>query len=234
VTNRSVPRRRILVVEHTAAAPLGNFGAWLSDAAEIDTIRPHAGDAVPETVDAALIVLGGPMSAPDDAAAPWLPDVRRLLVNAVSDDVPTLGICLGAQLLALACGGTVEVGSAAGREAGVIDVRWTSEATNDRLVGGLVDPYPAASMHVDAVSRLPAGAVWLAASERYPHQAFRVGRSAWGLQFHPEVTLAAYRSWAHKYGDVDAEVVVADFCAREAEVSAAARQLADRFAQLVA
>jgi GMP synthase (glutamine-hydrolysing) len=226
--------RRIVVVEHTAAAPLGNFGEWLSDAVEIETIQPHAGAEVPATVDSGLIVLGGPMSAPDDAAAPWLRAVRRLLVNAVADDVPTLGICLGAQLLALACGGAVEVASAAGREAGVIDVRWTSEATNDRLVGGLVDPYPAASMHVDAVSRLPPGAVWLAASELYPHQAFRVADSAWGLQFHPEVTLTAYRSWAHKYADVDAEAVVAEFGAREAEVKAAARQLADRFAQLVA
>ncbi len=98
---------RILVVENEPAAGIGNFGDWLQEAGLVlDICRPHARSPVPAATGAdGLIVLGGPMGAHDDDRAPWLPATRGLLRRAAEARTPTLGICLGAQLLALGCGG---------------------------------------------------------------------------------------------------------------------------------
>ncbi|SDT31203.1 type 1 glutamine amidotransferase [Jiangella sp. DSM 45060] len=222
------------VVEHEPGCPLDRFGGWLEDAgAKVRVLRPYAGDAVPSTPGDGLIVLGGQVDAYADDAAPWLPATRVLLRAAAADGTPTLGICLGAQLLALACGGTVAVGAAPGRESGVVDVHWRPEAAGDPLLGDLPDPFPGPSMHADAVAELPPGAVWLGSSAMYPHQAFRVGAAAWGVQFHPEVSEPTFAGWARELPDVDAAPVVRELAGRDAEVVAAGRELATRFARIV-
>lgn len=225
---------RIVVIEHEPDCVLDRFGDWLDDLATVDIVRPYAGEAVPATVPGdGLIVLGGEMSAYEDTAAPWLPAVRELLTRAVRDRVPTLGICLGAQLLAVACGGEVRVRAPQGREAGVIEVRWRREAAADPLVGGLPDPLAAPSMHADAVVRLPPGAVWLGSGDRYPYQAFRVGPAAWGVQWHPEVSPAALLDWSRPLPDVDVAEVRRQLDERATEVVTAGRSLARRFGTLV-
>src|SRR5262245_47112787 len=166
----SRPPRHIVVIEHEATCPLDRLAYWL-DGADVEMVRPYAGDAVPESVEGGLIVLGGQMSAYDDRGAPWLPAVRDLLATSVATGGPTLGICLGAQLLAVACGGRVEVKAAPGREAGVVDLRWRPEAASDPLVHSLPRPSAGPSMHADAVVELPAESTWLAFSDMYPHQA---------------------------------------------------------------
>lgn len=225
-------RRRVVVVEHEPGCPLDRFETWLRGT-NLHVVRPHAGDTIPARAEHGLIVLGGQMSAYDDDVAPWLPAVRRLLATTVEDRVPTLGICLGAQLLAVACGGTVDVAAAPGRESGVIDAQLRSAAAADELLAGLPDPFPGPSLHADAVVELPAGAVWLASSGMYQHQAFRVGESGWGVQFHPEVSMPTFRRWAESHADVDADAVTAEFAARDGEVAAAGQRLAERFAAIV-
>ncbi len=225
--------RRVVVIEHDPGCPLDRFADGLG-AAPIARVRPPAGDTVPSTVDGALVVLGGPMSAYDDAVAPWLPSVRALLRVCVAQRTPTLGICLGAQLLAVATGGAVDVGAPGGRESGVIDVWWRPEARRDPLVAGLPDPAAGPSMHADAVVELPPGAVWLASSETYPYQAFRVGEAAWGVQFHPEVSAATFAAWADKYPEVDTGAVTAEFEFRDSAIIASGRGLAERFLALAA
>ncbi|HYJ67791.1 MAG TPA: type 1 glutamine amidotransferase [Nocardioidaceae bacterium] len=224
-------QRGIVVIEHESGCPLDRFADWLDVDAHV--IRPYAGDSVPTRVDDGLLVLGGAMSAYDDVVAPWLPAVRGLLATAVSERVPTLGICLGAQLLAVATGGRVEVADRRGREAGIVDVRWRHPATADPLVLELPEPFAGPSMHADAVVALPDEAVWLAETAMYPHQAFRIGPAAWGVQFHPEVSLPTYRRWAERSSDVDTEAVTDDYRARVDEVAEAGRQLARRFGAVV-
>ena len=212
-------------------------------AAHVDLriVAAFAGEPVPlaDEVGDGLIVLGGRMSAHADAVAPWLPEVRALLADASTRGVPTLGICLGAQLLAVARGGRVQVAAPPGREAGLADVRWRPEAVGDAVVGAVAaladDRYrtPQPSMHADAVVDLPRGAVWLASSPMYPYQAFRVG-SAWGVQFHPEVNAESLRAWADGHDDVDTDAVLAAYDARADEVSAVGRALAESFAAHVA
>ena len=113
----------LLVIEHEPGCPLDRFERWLTGL-DLVVVRPYKGEDVPSSPADGLLVLGGSMSAYDDDIAPWLPATRELLSVAMSTDVPTLGICLGAQLLAVACGGTVDVGAVSDRECGVIDVRW--------------------------------------------------------------------------------------------------------------
>lgn len=238
------PRRtaRLLVVEHEAGCPPDRLAGWLAEAGvDLDVRRPWAGGRLPDRVGPdhdGLLVLGGSMGAQDDAAHPWLPPLRALLAESAATAVPVLGVCLGAQLLAVACGGAVRRG-AAGIEAGVVDVCWRLEAAGDPLVGGLADPFPGPSMHQDAIVALPPGAVWLGQTAQYPHQAFRVGRAAWGVQFHPEVSLPTFRQWARDYGrawdqwEAEPADVLDQLARRDVEVAGAGRALAERFAALV-
>src|SRR5687767_8916337 len=100
---------RITVIEHEAEAGLGYLGGWLGLAC--DVVRPYLGEKVPERAADGLIVLGGEAAAWEDERSPWQPATRDLLRRAVDEATPTLAICLGAQLLTMACEGTVERGS---------------------------------------------------------------------------------------------------------------------------
>src|SRR5690606_35719799 len=108
--------------------------------------------------------------------------------------VPALGICLGAQLLASAHNGTVAP-SAAGPEIGPGLVAKRDAADSDPLFGPLPMLPDVVQWHHDEVTELPLGAVLLATSTAYPVQAFRLGSSAWGVQFHPEVDLPTLQLW---------------------------------------
>jgi GMP synthase-like glutamine amidotransferase len=198
--SRTDRRPAVLVVQHEGDAGLGRLEPVLRAHLDLDVRRPDLGDDLPTDLAGygGLVVLGGAMGATDDDAAPWLPATRRLLASGVEDEVPTVGICLGAQLLAVATGGHVERG-AAGLEVGVVGVRLLAEAADDALLGQVAvrcGPAPLVpQFHQDAVTRLPAGAVLLASGERYPHQAYRLGACAWGLQYHPEVTPEDWAGW---------------------------------------
>lgn len=230
---------RVTVVQSSPDVGLDRFAEWLTGI-DVRLVRADLGDPLPGPTEVGdgLVVLGGQMSARDDDGSPWLRPLRDLLAVVSATDVPALGICLGAQLLAVARGGRVEVAAPPGREAGVIDVRWRPEASTDALVAPLVElagaarTSPQPSMHADAVVDLPRGAVWLAASATYPFQAFRIG-SAWGVQFHPEAGVELLRTWADGHDDVDTEAVVAQMVERADAVEATGRALADAFARLV-
>ena len=88
-------------------------------------------------------------------------------------------------------------------------------------------------MHADAVATLPPDAVWLASSAMYPHQAFRVGGAAWGMQFHPEASPHTVLGWAVREPDIDMTAMSGQLRARERDVLAGGRALARRFGSLV-
>lgn len=233
---------RLLVVEHEATCSADRFGEWLRhEGVELDVRAAHRGDRLPSTLadHDGLLVLGGAMGAGDDDVAPWLPATRALMARSVGRDEPVLGLCLGAQLLTLACGGRVERG-ASGIEPGVVDVSWRPEARGDALVGALPEPCPGPSLHADAITALPTGATWLGATPRYPHQAFRLGRRAWGLQFHPEVSPAVFRQWTYTDADLlraqgdDPDTVATQLEERDGEVVEVGRALCTAFAAVLA
>jgi GMP synthase (glutamine-hydrolysing) len=145
-------------------------------------VRTFAGDPVPESADA-LVVLGGGMGVRDQDRLAHLRDELRLLRRCVDEDRPVLGICLGSQLLAAALGGSVR--KAARKEIGFYRVRLDTAAREDALFSGAPESFVAFHWHGDEILP-PAGAVPLASSTQTAVQAFRFGARAWGVQFHLE------------------------------------------------
>ncbi|MEH1098810.1 type 1 glutamine amidotransferase [Micromonospora sp. CPCC 205561] len=232
-----------LVIENDPTDDARRLGEWLTEAGlDLWVVRPHAGDELPADLAgcSALVVLGGglpPYPLPDGSfAAPWLPALEGLLRKAVRHRVPTLGICLGAQLLATAHAGEVRR-SAAGPEVGPAVVGKRDAAADDplfRYVPLIPDVF---QWHSDEITELPRGATLLAASTRYPHQAFRLGDRAWGLQFHIECDTAMIADWAADSTLVaelgyDPELVVAACHEVMADVEEVWQPFAARFAAL--
>jgi GMP synthase (glutamine-hydrolysing) len=179
------------IIQNDPDVPPGNI---LENLAVLPPVHhPYRGDRLPELRDlSALIVLGGAMGANDDDRHPFLSELKTLIGQVAAAGIPFLGICLGGQLLAAAMGGRV----ASGRweERGALHVTLTDEGRRDRLFRGIPDTFRTFQWHHDSFD-LPPGAVLLASSEACPHQGFRIGESAWGVQFHPEVTEEIIRDW---------------------------------------
>ena len=190
--------RRLLVVQNAADDPVGPLGEWLTAAGlDLDVRDAEAGDPLPVHLGGfdGLLVLGGGMSTDDAQRAPWLPGVRALLSAAVADEVPTLAVCLGAQLLAEAVGGRVGR-NPDGPEFGAQLIAKRANSATDPLFRDLPITPDVIQWHFDAVLDLPPSAVLLAGSPVCDVQAFRAGRVAWGIQFHIETTPEIVRLWA--------------------------------------
>lgn len=237
---------RVLVVQHTASEDAGRLGDWLSAAGlELQAVRPYAGEALPRGLQgyAGLLVLGGPQAAYVDERAAyeadWLPATKMLLREAVGTSTPTLAICLGAQLLAEACGGRVQPG-ANGPEIGARLVAKRDIGAQDELFGLVPFTPDVLQWHHDEIAELPRGAVLLASSPAYANQAFRIGDRAWGLQFHIETTPEQVGQWAEEERErltalgLDVDAVVAAAIAVHGDLEEVWRPVAERFAALVA
>ncbi len=178
----------------------------------------------------ALIVLGGAMGANDDAGYPFLADLKDFIRTVVEQSKPYLGICLGGQLLAAALGAAVV--SNRWEELGTRPVSLTAEGTGDPLFTGILPQFTTFQWHHDSFD-LPEGAVLLATSAACPHQAFRYGLCAWGLQFHPEVTEQIIRDWC-AWAPATAQQtnrIVADFTLQVAAFRQTSKRLTKNFTQ---
>jgi GMP synthase (glutamine-hydrolysing) len=151
------------------------------------------GTSLPRPLDAygAVLVFGGAMHADQEGHHPWLRDENLFLQRLLDLRKPVLGICLGAQLLAKAA--HADVAPAREPEIGWFPVELTKDAADDPVLSRLPERFDAFQWHYYAHS-VPAGAVELARNDLCT-QAFRLGDVAWGVQFHPEVTLAQIESW---------------------------------------
>jgi GMP synthase-like glutamine amidotransferase len=139
----------------------------------------------------AVLVFGGAMHADQEDQHPWLREERTFLQRLIGSGTPTLGVCLGAQLLAQAAGAAVA--PAPEPEIGWHPVELTAEAPDDPVLHVLPPRFDAFQWHYYA-HELPSGAVELARNDVCT-QAFRLGENTWGVQFHPEVTLTQVESW---------------------------------------
>lgn len=224
------------MIEHEADDPIHLMGTWM-EGVEISVCRPYVGDSVPASVAGidGLVVMGGAMGAYDDEKASWLPATRELIRQAAQHGVPTLGICLGHQLCTVALGGEVIV-NPQGRQLGLLDVGWTDEAAEDELLGGVVGPRRAMHWNDDIAVRLPDGARQLATASTGEVQAARHAPSVWGIQWHPEVDDAVVADWATdgSLPEDEKQELVDDLVRSRADLDAAWRPLARRFAELVA
>ena len=155
---------------------------------------------LPRPLDAygAVLVFGGAMHADQDRHHPWLREENFFLQRLLDIQTPVLGICLGAQLIAKAANASVHPASTF--EIGWHEVELLDSAADDPVLGALPERFDAFQWHYYTYD-VPAGAVELARNEVCT-QAFRLGRNAWGVQFHPEVTLAQVQSWVDEKEEV--------------------------------
>jgi GMP synthase-like glutamine amidotransferase len=137
------------------------------------------------------MVFGGRMNVGEEAEHPWLEDEYELLRGWVADETPLLGVCLGAQTLAYATGGRVD--RAPHGRAGFYDVALNDEGRDDPVIGVLPERFPA--LLTNAYEFEPAPEAARLAASGAQQQAFRIGRCAWGVQFHPEARKEQVLAW---------------------------------------
>jgi GMP synthase (glutamine-hydrolysing) len=210
-------RPKILVFQHVPYEPLGTLDPLLKEAGF--RIRYVNFGRNPEEIPQldrydGLIVLGGPMNSDQIDSYPNLRTEVRLIREAARNDMSVLGICLGAQLLAKALGGTVSRNI--DREIGWYDVELTDAGVTDPVLGAFAPRQRVFQWHEDGIG-LPADTVHLASSPASHVQAFRYGEHAYGFQFHLEVNAPLVERWltvpdnrailAAEAGRVDPEAV---------------------------
>jgi GMP synthase (glutamine-hydrolysing) len=185
---------KVLVLMHVESEGPGTLGTYLdSKGADIQTVRLYAGDflpAGPGEVDS-IVSMGGPMNVYEEEKYPFLSDETRFLSEAIDMGKPVLGICLGAQMIAKACGARVAKSPA--KEVGWGTITLTDDGRKDVLFRGLPGQLDVLQWHED-MFHIPEEGKLLAYSEACPHQAFRY-RNAIGLQFHLEVTAEILLDW---------------------------------------
>jgi GMP synthase-like glutamine amidotransferase len=235
---------RLLVLQHCPVTPVGLVGERAVErGAELATLFPHDGDRVPATIDGydGLIVLGGLMHAGDDANYPAFASILSLIRECGRVEVPVLGLCLGAQLIARAFGKPVY--RFGGLEVGYPGIFLTEAGERDPLFRGLAREQRVMQMHEDSFD-LPDDAMLLLRNDVCENQAFRLGASIYGIQAHPEVTLRDARNfprdcWAamiRHYGDQAESVeskVLAEIDAHFESGAIFCRTLTDRWLDLV-
>lgn len=194
---------KILSVQNISCETLGTLDQMFrSDGFEIEKIDAQNG-SVPATSKgyAAVVILGGPMAVYDNL--PYLQQEQELIRDAMKNNTPVLGVCLGSQLIAQAAGGWVYKGKK--KEIGLSSVYVTPASSNDIFRGVTDKTIKVFQWHGDTYD-LPSNAKMLAYSDLYP-QAFRIG-SAVGIQFHLEVDRPMIESWIKEYSaEVSAEKI---------------------------
>jgi GMP synthase-like glutamine amidotransferase len=187
---------KFLVIKHVVAEGLGIFEQFCYEAGiTVDVVELEKGDKFPSLEGySALWVMGGPMNVGDSDDYPWLLEEKVLIRHAVEDlNLPYMGVCLGAQLLAAALDG--EVGFMSAPEVGLLPIYLTDAGCDHPLMSGLPETYHVLQWHGQEIMCLPAGAKILASSPQCQVQAFAVDERTFGLQFHSEVTEVTVEEW---------------------------------------
>jgi len=188
-------RPKILVFQHVPYEPLGTLDPLLKQSGfRIRYVNFGRNPKIRPTLDkyAALIILGGPMNADQIDSYPNLHTEVEVIREAIDRDMSVLGICLGAQLLAKALGGSVCRNP--DREIGWYDVELTEAGVKDPVLSTFARQQRVFQWHEDGIE-LPNEAVHLASSAASEVQAFRYGEHAYGFQFHLEVNSALIDRW---------------------------------------
>ena len=209
---------KILVIQHNDDDNLNDLAQPFYEAG-LEIVQWHAAKtAAPvDSLDgfSGLVSLGAFAGVEDEAETPWMPFERKLIETALEHEMPVLGLCFGSQLLASVAG--AEVGKSGRPEVGWYQVQMTEDAANDPLMSVLGPEPEVIQYHYDTFNwqTLPENLTILGAANGM-NQAFRVGKNAWGTQFHIEMNLPTMLGWIASYprafekaGNVPAEQVEA-------------------------
>jgi len=209
---------KILVIQHNDDDNLNDLAQPFFEAG-LEIVQWHAAKtAAPvDSLDgfSGLVSLGAFAGVEDEAETPWMPFERKLIETALEQEMPVLGLCFGSQLLASVAG--AEVGKSGRPEVGWYQVQMTEDAANDPLMRVLGPEPVVIQYHYDTFNwqSVPENLTILATANGM-NQAFRVGKNAWGTQFHIEMNLPTMLGWIASYprafekaGNVPAEQVEA-------------------------
>jgi GMP synthase-like glutamine amidotransferase len=193
----------ILIIKHIDIEGPGTLGDFLKGQGEaFRIVELGAGGRLPADPKAykAVVVLGGPMNVDEEDKFPFLRPENVFIQKAIKAETPFLGICLGSQLLAKAAGAKVVRSPV--KEIGWYHIQLTAEGKKDPLFDGFRENDPIYHWHGD-MFHIPSNGQLLAQAQGCPHQAIKVGRKAYGLQFHVEVTDKSIKEWCDEYSASD-------------------------------
>lgn len=190
----------ILFIKHIDIEGPETIGRFFKNKGyEINVINLQDGDVLPKNLFdiQAVICLGGPMNVYEEDKYPFLKEENSFIQKILKEEIPYLGICLGSQLLAKASGSKVV--KSPQKEIGFSPIEITRQGATDPLFAQLNYPMIDVYQWHEDMSELSRGAVLLASSAACPTQAFKVGRNAYGLQFHIEITDQSITDWSDSY-----------------------------------
>jgi len=186
--------KKILLIMHQARSDSGRVGEVLRSLGfELDMRIPAIGHELPEnpTEHHGAVIFGGPMSANDDHED-YILSETKYVERALSAEIPYLGICLGAQIMARTLGADVKR-----HPEGYMEIGYYRVEPTDAGAAYFDKHLHAYQWHKEGFD-LPSGSTLLASGNYFPNQAYRHGKYAYGIQFHPEVTEAMNRKWLRK------------------------------------
>ena len=193
----------ILIIKHIDIEGPGTFGDFLTKKNEpFRIVELGAGEKLPSTLNGinAVVVLGGPMNVYEEDKYPFLKEEDVFIKRVLASEIPFFGICLGSQLLAKAAGAKVVRSPV--KEIGWYNIALTSDGKSDPLFQGFRENEEIYHWHGD-MFEIPKSGALLASGTGCPHQAFRVGKNAYGIQFHVEVTDKSIKEWCDEYSATD-------------------------------
>lgn len=195
--------RHLLIIKAGKSFPsivkkCGDFEDWIISGMEplpfkVKVAAAYKNTCLPDYDSVSGVVVTGSHAMVTDRE-PWSECIAQWIPGVLARGIPFLGICYGHQLLAYSMGGVVGY-HPRGREIGTVTIKVYAEAKEDPLLRVLPGEFPAHVTHSQSVLKLPPGAELLAGNEFEPHHAFRLGKSAWGLQFHPEFNAIVMQSY---------------------------------------
>ena len=193
--------RRLLVLQHLEIEGPGLFKQFAEERdLKVEIIRLDKKDNLPKTKNSDLIlIMGGPMGVKDIGSEryPWLKLERDFIKRELENERPIIGVCLGAQLLASAAGGDVEILKCGSPPKALPEIGWSQifiDKSNKDFKALFEEPFHVLHWHGDRIL-LPDKAVLIASSARCKEQFFRIGNFAYGLQFHIETTERMINKW---------------------------------------
>ena len=176
----------------------GDFDKWTAKALgsveiQICVVDAEHGAALPIIEECAGAVITGSHAMVTENM-PWSVKLEKWITSLLKAQIPVFGICYGHQLLARAAGGQVGF-HPRGKEIGTVGIQLLPDCFNDPIFQALPNSFLAHVTHSQTVLNLPKGAICLAANTHEPNHAFRLGKCAWGVQFHPEYNGDIMRSY---------------------------------------
>lgn len=231
----------VLILQHFWCETPGVFLEILKERGiPTTTVQGYQVEPYPTDLSAysGIVAMGGPMGVYEEDHHPWLQQEDVLLKAALQQNVPILGVCLGSQLIAKAAGAEVKPGPR--KEIGWYSLTLSPEAAQDPLWQSFPPTFEAFEWHGD-VFTLPPGAVCLASSALYPHQAFRISQRVYGLLFHLEVTADMIQTMLTAFADevasvrsyIDPAAIEQNLTARATRLNTLARDFMQRFSDLL-